>query len=379
VPSMSGHALSRFVAHRRAGAVVTIPAEATSTTTSWVTAPLVSVVIPAYNAMSYLPEAVRSVLNQTYQNFEVVIINDGSQDDIKAWYRSLKCEVKRQVRLFSQPNQGISSARNAGIAQSNAPYVAFLDADDIWFPHKLARQVAYLEANPAVSLTYSWATAVDGQGKLLGHVHGTEICPRKLHNKMWSQLVVSNVISTPSTVLVRRDCLEAVGVFDVGLSSYVEDKDLWLRIARRHTMRVMPEVLIHKRRHATNTSKQWKAMEQASYRVLDKAFASPPEGISPRQLTRLKRNSYGETNLKLAWKPLQTDEVDMKISLGYFLKALSHCPTLIVSRESLKLVCVIAAITLLGPQRYRLSLQKLSGLRYWFSRRKMVGVVDVSS
>lgn len=371
---MSGHARSRFTEPQQVGCSVRAPVVAPS-----VTSPLVTVVIPAYNAMRYLPEALDSVLNQTYPNFEVVIINDGSQDNIESWYSSLDNTVKHQVRLFSQPNQGISSARNAGIAHGTAPYVAFLDADDIWFPHKLERQVAYLEANPSVSLTYSWASAVDGRGKLLGRVHGAQICPRKLHNKMWSQLVVSNVISTPSTVLVRRACLERVGPFDLDLSSYVEDKDLWLRIARKHTMRMMPEVLIHKRRHSTNTSKKWESMERASYRVLNKAFASPPEGISPRQLNRLKHKSYGETNLKLAWKPLQTDEVDMKISLGYFLKALSHHPTLIVSKESLKLICVISAITLLGTRRYRLSLQKVSGLRYWVSKRKMVGVVDISS
>lgn len=375
---MSGHAPSRFAEPRQAGAVVTMPSVTPS-----ITGPLVTVVIPAYNAMRYLPEALGSVLNQTYPNFEVVIINDGSQDDIEVWYRSLDTAVKHRVKLFSQPNQGISSARNAGISHSDAPYVAFLDADDIWFSHKLERQVAYLEANPSVSLTYSWAAAVDSRGKLLGRVYGAQGCSRKRHHKrhsnMWSQLVVSNVISTPSTVLVRRDCLDAVGTFDLDLSSFVEDKDLWLRIARAHTMRMMPEVLIHKRRHSTNTSKKWKDMERASYRVLSKAFASPPEGMSPRQLNRLKRKSYGETNLKLAWKPLQTDEVDMKISLSYFLKALSHCPTLIVSKESLKLMCVVAAITLLGTQRYRLSLQKVAGLRSRLSKQQMASPVASSS
>lgn len=354
------------------------------------TCPMVAIVIPAYNAMRYLPKALESVLAQTYQNFEVIIINDGSQDHIESWYSELSPEIKRQVQLFSQENQGISSARNTGICRSQSPYVAFLDADDIWLPHKLERQIQYLEAHPSVSLTYSWAAAVDSQGQLIGRIYAAEKGVEKVTGKsagksagkqcldthtpipqMWSQLVTNNVISTTSTVLVRRACLVSVGLFDLDLISYVEDKDLWLRIARAHIVQVIPEVMIHKRRHSANTSKQWQAMEQASYQVLSKAFARPPNGLNQRQLQRLKRKSYGETNLKLAWKPLQTDEVNMKVALNYAMKALGHCPTLIVSRECLKLICVIVLLTLLGTRLYRLSLRKVSNLRYWRSKSRV--------
>ncbi|MEM9087756.1 MAG: glycosyltransferase family A protein [Cyanobacteria bacterium P01_F01_bin.53] len=342
-----------------------------------VVTPAVTVVIPAYNAMRYLPKALESVLAQTYQNFEVCIINDGSQDNITDWYDELSADIRRRVTLLSQPNQGISSARNAGIIRSRSPYIAFLDADDIWLPHMLERQIAYLEDHPSVSLVYSAVAMVDVDGHLLGRVYGASVEPplptcsasaARHRLNTWSRLVVNNVIPTPSAVLVRRSCLLSVGLFDLALSSYVEDKDLWLRIARAHTVQSLPEILTHKRRHSTNTSKQWDAMEKASEQVLIKAFSSFPANLSTQQLQMLRRKSYGETYFKLAWKPLQTDDVDIKIAFRYFLKALSYCPNLIGSKEAIKLVCVMCALQLCGTQLYRSKLKQLSGLRYQLSR-----------
>lgn len=100
--------------------------------------PKVSVVIPAYNAMSYLPETVASVLNQTFEDYEVIVVNDGSKDDIKIWIAQL---ADTRIKLISQENQGLSGARNTGIAHAQGEYVAFLDADDLWAPTKLEKQV----------------------------------------------------------------------------------------------------------------------------------------------------------------------------------------------------------------------------------------------
>jgi glycosyltransferase involved in cell wall biosynthesis len=326
----------------------------------------IAVIIPAYNAMRYLPAALNSVLRQTYQNFEVVIVNDGSQDNLEAWYTQLSPPLRSRVKLVSQPNQGIASARNAGLACTQSPYVAFLDADDIWLPHKLARQIEYLRARPAVSLVYSWAATIDEHSRPMGHLYAG-----RAPQQIWSDLVVSNMISTASAVMLRRECLAAVGDFDATLRSYVEDKDLWLRIARAHSVQMLPEVLIYKRRHATNTSKQWQAMEMASERVLQKAFAHPPEHLKACQLERLKPPSYGNTYLKLAWKPLQTDKAEIKIALSYWLKAVTCCPALIFSKASLKLLAVMVSIALWGTGCYRQSLQLLSRFRKLRSKRKI--------
>jgi glycosyltransferase involved in cell wall biosynthesis len=120
--------------------------------------PKVSVVIPAYNAMTYLPETVESVLKQTFTNFEVLIINDGSSDHIMQWVTQIS---DSRVRLISQENQGLPGARNTGIAQAQGEYVAFLDADDWWEPTKLEKQVRCFEERPGVGLVYTWTALID--------------------------------------------------------------------------------------------------------------------------------------------------------------------------------------------------------------------------
>ncbi|MGB3786622.1 MAG: glycosyltransferase family A protein [Phormidesmis sp.] len=336
--------------------------------------PDVSVIIPAYNAMRYLPKALASVLNQSYQNFDVVIVNDGSQDEIDDWYAQLSESVRQKVKLISQENGGCASARNLGVARSQSPLIAFLDADDIWLPDKLAKQIQIMRENPAVGLVYCWAAAVDREGRPTGRLYA-----ERLPQPAWEKLVVHNVISTPSAVLVRRECLQAVGGFDTALKSYVEDKDLWLRIALRYQIRTLLEVLIHKRRHPLNVSKDWQAMEQASYQVLKRAFAAPPADISDRTLKALKQKCYGELNRHLAWKPLQTDEVSLGVSLSYLRKSLAYRPGLIVSVESIKLICVMLAITLVGTARYRQGLGYLAKSRHLIASYRLSFLKQFSS
>lgn len=327
--------------------------------------PQVAVIIPAHNAMAYLPEALTSVLNQTYQNFEVLIVDNGSEDGIKSWYAQLGEAVRTKVRLYFQVNQGTCWARNTGIAATRSPYVAFLDADDIWLPQKLERQVALLERNPEISLVYCWSATINSMGAPLGRIYA-----ERLKDNVWAGLLVRNVISTPSAVLVRRSCLDEVGGFDTTLFAYIEDKDLWLRIARSHQLMTMPEVLVQKRRHPFSMSNHWSAMEKASYQVIDKALWSPPFELSDRTLRVLRRKSYAEVNRHMAWKPLQTEAINVRTSLGYLIKAWRYQPLCIVSKESAKLVFVMVTISLVGPQRYLQGLRRISRLRQILSQRK---------
>jgi glycosyltransferase involved in cell wall biosynthesis len=124
--------------------------------------PKVSVVIPAYNAMTYLPETVASVLQQTFSDFELIIVNDGSSDNVMAWASGLE---DPRAKLISQENGGVSKARNTGIAQAQGQYIAFLDADDLWEPTKLKKQVHCLETNPSVGLVYTWTAVINQLGQ----------------------------------------------------------------------------------------------------------------------------------------------------------------------------------------------------------------------
>ena len=148
--------------------------------------PKASVIIPAYNAMAYLPETLDSVIAQTFTDFEVLIINDGSSDNIVEWASQIQ---DSRVRLISQANQGLPGARNTGIWHSKGEYLAFLDADDIWESSKLAKQVECLDKNLDVGMVSSLVSAIDPNGNLI-HIYHLP----KFGNDIKRELFRSNII-----------------------------------------------------------------------------------------------------------------------------------------------------------------------------------------
>jgi glycosyltransferase involved in cell wall biosynthesis len=186
-------------------------------------APLVSVVIPAYNAGRYVEEAVDSVLAQTYPAVEILVVDDGSTDDT----RERLDPYGDKIRYIRQDNAGPSAARNNGIRAARGRYVAFLDADDLFHPRRIELQVPVAEADPAVGLVAS------------GQVEGDEVRwepiptdPIPVDHVRLEDLVLRSRFGTCG-VLVRAECFAAVGVFDESLGS-AEDLDMWMRIAGQY-------------------------------------------------------------------------------------------------------------------------------------------------
>jgi glycosyltransferase involved in cell wall biosynthesis len=310
--------------------------------------PQVSVIIPAYNAMTYLPETVESVLKQTFTNFEVLIIDDGSSDNIVEWVSGLS---DPRVKLISQENQGVSVARNTGIARAQGEYVAFLDADDLWQPTKLEKQVHYLEGNPAVSLVHTWMVLVDERCKSTGRVMTSNA-----ECDAWKQLLEQNTVLT-SSVMVRHCCFETVGTFNQNLRA-VEDWDVWIRIASCYRFALIKEPLVLYRQHPSNTTKNWQVLEQDFRLVIEKAFHS-----APSELMYLKNRSYGYANLYLAWKTLQTSNRDCKQALHFRQQALLHYPQLRYSRQYIRLSLAIAMRQRFGAYGYGRVLALIYALR----------------
>ena len=295
----------------------------------------VSVVIPAYNAMTYLPETLESVLRQTFTDFEVLIVNDGSSDQIVEWASGL---VDPRVKLISQENQGSPGARNTGIAHAQGEYVAFLDADDLWSPTKLEKQICCLEDNPAVGLVNTWTVLIDQLGKPVGRA-GTF----QAEGDVWKQIVLGNFLVC-SSVVVRRCCFETVGVFEPNLI-LCEDWDMWIRIASRYSVAVVKEPLAYYRQHLNNISKNYRTFLQDSRTVIEKAFASVPS-----ELLYLRNRSYGYANLYLAWRSLQSR--DYQAVSHFRQQALAHYSQLRYSWDSIRLSIAIAVMHLFGPQAY---------------------------
>ncbi len=182
----------------------------------------VSVIIPTYNSAEYITEALDSVFAQTYKNYEVIVIDDGSTDNTKD---VLKPYMSR-IKYIYKENGGVSSARNVGIKNAEGEYIAFLDSDDIWLPEKLERQIERFNSEPDLGLVYSNCIRFSE--------NGIEQSSRKvkkyLEGDIFAKILEGYVLPT-STVIAKKLCFDEVGYFDERFS-VSEDYDMWLRISR---------------------------------------------------------------------------------------------------------------------------------------------------
>jgi len=186
--------------------------------------PTVSVVIPTYNQGSLLPEAIASVRAQKWPDVEIIVVDDGSTDDTKQVLDQLA--TAGDLRWFRQSNAGAAAARNRGIQAATGEWIAFLDADDIWLPPKLAIQFEQLKKHRAdFSFTDSRLRFANG--------HESDLCCPIFERPLFHQLLTGNLFGTP-TVILRKSCFERVGLFDEQLRTG-EDWDMWLRLASTFT------------------------------------------------------------------------------------------------------------------------------------------------
>ena len=310
----------------------------------------VSVVIPAYNAMTYLPQTVANVLEQTYTDFEVIVVNDGSTDNIEEWIAQIS---DLRVKLVSQTNLGLAGARNTGISESQGEYLAFLDADDLWESTKLAKQVRVLDSHPEVGLVYTWVAYVDERGNSTGRVVNNQ-----QEGDVWQELTKGNLVECGSVAMVRRQCLEKCGVFDCNLGSFVEDWDMWLRIADCYEFKVVKEPLVYYRQVASSASRNWSAMAKSYQLVIEKAFTA----VSWDELS-LRNKSYSTANLVLAWKAIQSQAKDFQQASYFRSQALKHNPRIFFSKEYLRLSIAIALMNWFGVGGYQRFLSVLYTLR----------------
>ncbi len=197
--------------------------------------PAVSVIIPTYNRAELVTRAIGSVLGQTFQDFEVLVVDDGSTDATEAVVGEVG---DPRVRYLRQPhNQGVSAARNRGMREARGPFIAFLDSDDEWFPEKLERQVECLRAAPAdVGLVYTGVRSETGDGSAWSFrpEHRGDVYPGILE---------ANPIHSGSSVMIRRNVIRVAGFFDEEIPA-IEDFEYWIRIARFHRFEVIPEPLV---------------------------------------------------------------------------------------------------------------------------------------
>jgi glycosyltransferase involved in cell wall biosynthesis len=247
----------------------------------------VSVVIPTYNSAAYLADAVDSVLNQTFTDFEIIVIDDGSTDDTE----SVMGRYGDRVRYIRQANGGVAAARNRGIEESRGRYVAFLDSDDTWFPSKLERQLEALRKDPEYRACYGAFTAVRSDLTPLHESGGN-----RAGSTLEDLLLRGNIIGSICTVMCERTMFEETGGFDPSLSQCA-DWDMWVRLAALTEFLYLDVPLVTYRQHGANMSRNAPLLERDSVRVLEKGFAMP--GI-PDSLAEQRRRAFARNYMVLA-------------------------------------------------------------------------------
>jgi hypothetical protein len=226
--------------------------------------PLVSVIIPTFNRAAFVREAITSVLAQDYAPLEVIVVDDGSQDDTPAVLH----DYRAQILSLRQEHAGVSAARNRGVAASHGALVAFLDSDDLWLPQKVSAQVALFTQQPQAQACYTdeiWLR------------RGVRVNPRLIHAKHAGWIFLQSLprcIISPSSIMLRRLLWERLGGFDESLPA-CEDYDLWLRLTAVEPVALLPERLIIKRGgHADQLSHTTPVLDQYRIAALEKILTA---------------------------------------------------------------------------------------------------------
>ena len=227
---------------------------------------LVSVIIPAFNVAADIRQTLNSVLAQTYQAIEVIVVDDGSSDATAAIVEEFVTRDAR-IQLIRQTNAGVGAARNAAIRKARGKYVATLDADDLWFPEKLEKQVACIEqCGNETGLVYCWSQLISEDGELVDMSQFNTLEGRLRH-----AMVLQNLLGNASVPLFRAAALEKVGLYltraEQKGAQGCEDWDLYLRIAEIFSIRVVPEYLVAYRQNSSGMSRNAEGMT-ASYAVI---------------------------------------------------------------------------------------------------------------
>ena len=234
--------------------------------------PLISVIIPAFNSEKTIYETIESVLNQTWRNLELIVVNDGSQDSTLDVVTSIK---DPRLKVLSYTNAGVSASRNRGTSQAEGEFISFLDADDLWTLDKLEAQLKALQDNPQAGVAYSWTDHIDENSQFLrAGSHYT------INGDVYAELLKNNFLANGSNILVRTQALKEVGGFNQSFTP-ADDWDMYLRLASRYHFVAVPSPQILYRITSTSLSSNIFKMEAVSLRIIEQYYSQSPKPLQP--------------------------------------------------------------------------------------------------
>jgi glycosyltransferase involved in cell wall biosynthesis len=233
--------------------------------------PVVSVVIPAYNAGLYLKQTLESVLAQSYRDYEIIVVDDGSTDDTS----QVALQFGDSIRYIHQSNQGLSAARNTAIKNARGEIIALLDSDDLWEPGYLEKMVPELNLHPEAAGVYCGFQYVNSRSEVVGQPSIKVVPPELFH----SEMVIRGNWLAPCAVLFRKCLVKEVGLFDEALHA-VEDWDMWIRLSENYIFVGVPDALVKYRRHENNMTKDPERMIKAIGQLTVKLYGSPEDDVA---------------------------------------------------------------------------------------------------
>lgn len=278
--------------------------------------PTVSVVIPTYNAASLLPDAVEGVLAQTYPEVEVIVVDDGSTDETP----EVMAQYEDAVRYIRKENGGSASARNRGIREAEGAFIALLDADDVWMPEKLERQMAQFDAHPDLMWSYTnWVLVDEDSEEPVYYAHQVMEC----QGGDVLRPLLGRLFIPPSTEVIRREVFDEVGLYDESeLHRISEDWEFSLRVAERYPVGYVEEPLMKRRRHA---GKKTSTMDLEHALRSRRAIIEKTVHRNPDRLKDLLPSALANLYTKMGRKWMNREERGR--ALKHFLTALQHEPT----------------------------------------------------
>lgn len=296
--------------------------------------PVISVVVPVYNGEKTIKETIDSVLNQSFYDFELIVINDGSTDKSLEIISNIKDE---RLKVFSYPNAGLSASRNRGISLATGEYISFIDADDLWTPDKLELQLKALQEHPQAAVAYSWTDCIDESGKFLGKCNYLSFS-----GDVRANLLLINFIDSGSNVLIRTEAFKKVGNFDESRKS-CEDWDMWLRLAAEYSFIAVSKPQVLYRISSSSMSTNLLRMEAESMEVIEKACDRNP-GYS----SLLKRLSKGNIYKYLLFRSLNSSakQQNTLVNFKLFWQCLRYDPSLLATKVFWKSLLKIMIIFL---------------------------------
>ena len=294
--------------------------------------PLVTVVIPAYNAAAFIESTLISVIGQTYRNLEIVVVDDGSTDETAAIVSGF-AERNPRIRLLKQQNAGLSAARNLGIRAAVGEYIANLDADDVWCSKNVERQLAAIRDAPfEVKVAYGWSLGIDEANRLNGGFYISF-----LEGRVFPALVYKFFISNASASLIHRSCFETFGVYDTRYhqekAQGCEDWDLHLRFAKHYHFTIAPSFVTGYRQTITNMSSNDTTMARSYQITMDNARRQCPD--IPDEVFHWSRSNFA---LYLALNRSRAG--DFRAAWKWLLKALINDPWMAIMRHDFHMVLI---------------------------------------